>query len=70
LEPKDLGAIFQKLALPLGDGGVMDAVGSADLYLRALTLENFQDQLELELRGIGFGVVVGHALPFFCSGRR
>ena len=41
----------------------MDAVGSAYLYLRALSLKHFQDELELELWGVGFGFVVGHVLP-------
>ena len=42
----------------------MDAVGSTDLYLRALTLEHLEDELELELWGIGLGLLLGHALPF------
>jgi hypothetical protein len=41
--------MLQKLTLPFGDGGVMDAVASAELYLGALALEDFQDELELEL---------------------
>jgi hypothetical protein len=48
----------------------MDAVGPAELDLRALTLEHFQDEVELELWSIGFGLLLGHVLPFFCSGRR
>jgi hypothetical protein len=41
--------MLQILTLPFGDGGVMDAVASAELYLGALALEDFQDELELEL---------------------
>jgi hypothetical protein len=44
--------MLQEGAFPLGDGGVTDAVETADLYLRALTLEYFQDELELEHRGV------------------
>jgi hypothetical protein len=48
----------------------MDAVGPAELDLRALTLEHFQDEVELELWSIGFGLLLGHVLPFFLFGEK
>jgi hypothetical protein len=60
--------MLQKVTLPFGDGAVMDAVASAELYLGALALEDFQDELELELWGIRFGILLSHVFPFAVRG--
>jgi hypothetical protein len=45
------------------DGGVMDAGASAGLYLGTLAPEDFQDELELELWGMRFGLLLALRSP-------
>jgi hypothetical protein len=57
--------VIEKLPFPLGDGGVMNAIDASDLHFGAISLQDFQHELELELRGVALGLVRHRFLSLF-----
>ena len=58
---EDLRSVLEEAGLPLRERHGMDAVGAGDLAIGALMLEGFEDELELELRGVALAAL-GHGI--------